>query len=239
MIKFVFFRAVKFSVKRLLGCLFLLLGAVVFFLWCSQPGDRVSPVQAVLPLSGRIICLDPGHGGYDPGTIRNKVQEKDVVLEIALCLRDYLQQGGAWVDITREEDEDFLEITAGPKKRLDMEHRRQVIEEGGAELLISIHANDISSSIWRGAQVFYQKGSEEGKLLASAIQDELTRILQNTDRQVKGGDYYILRETSMTGVIVEAGFLSNPEEAELLSRPDYQKKISWAIYLGIIRYLCQ
>ncbi len=238
MIKYIIFRAVRFPIKKLAYC-FLFSGAVGILLWCGNLDGRVSPAQAVLPLSGRIICVDPGHGGYDPGTIRNGIQEKDIVLKIALCLRDYLQQGGAWVVLTREKDLDFLEITAGPKKRLDMKNRCQIIEEGGGELLISIHANCISSSIWRGAQVFYREGSEEGKLLASAIQNELIRILKNTDREAKSGDYYILRETSIPGVIVEAGFLSNPEEAELLNSPEYQKKIAWAIYLGIISYLCQ
>lgn len=237
-IKYIIFRAVKFPIKQLVCCL-LLSGVVIILLWCGNLDDRVFPAQTVLPLSGRIICVDPGHGGYDPGTIRNGIQEKDIVLKIAVCLQDYLQQGGAWVVLTREEDRDFLEVTVGPKKRLDMKHRRQIIEEGGGELLISIHANCISSTIWRGAQVFYREGSEEGKLLASAIQNELIRILQNTDRQAKSSDYYILRETSMPGVIVEVGFLSNPEEAELLNRPEYQKKIAWAIYLGIISYLCQ
>lgn len=238
MIKYIIFRAVRFPIKKLAYC-FLFSGAVSILLWCGNLDGRVSPAQAVLPLSGRIICVDPGHGGYDPGTIRNGIQEKDIVLKIALYLRDYLQQGGAWVVLTREKDLDFLEITAGPKKRLDMKNRCQIIEEGGGELLISIHANCISSSIWRGAQVFYREGSEEGKLLASAIQNELIRILKNTDREAKSGDYYILRETSIPGVIVEAGFLSNPEEAELLNSPEYQKKIAWAIYLGIISYLCQ
>jgi N-acetylmuramoyl-L-alanine amidase len=184
-----------------------------------------------------VIGVDPGHGGYDPGVIKGDLKEKDIVLAIGLFLRKYLQQGGAWVVMTRDRDVDFLEAVAGPKKRLDMQNRLRIIEEAGVDLLISIHTNGMNSSLWRGAQVFYQQGSEEGKLLAGAIQDELRRVAKNTDRQVKGGDFFILREASMNGALVEVGFLSNPEEAALLATPEYQKKIAWAIYLGIISYL--
>jgi N-acetylmuramoyl-L-alanine amidase len=231
----IIFRAVKVSSRHLFFLLPILF--VIFAWWGGYFNGGVTPALAIFPLSGKIIGIDPGHGGYDPGSKRDNILEKDVVLGIGLYLREYLQQGGAWVVMTREEDVDLLATSAGPKKRLDMENRRQIIEDSGVELLVSIHANSISSSFWRGAQVFYQEGNDNGKLLASAIQDELIRVLQNTERQVKSGDYYIIRETSMTGVVVEAGFLSNPEEARLLSTAEYQKKVAWAIYLGIIKYL--
>lgn len=218
--------------------LILLVIAVTFF-WWSYSGSRASPAQAILPLSGKIIGIDPGHGGYDPGSGRGEIIEKDVVLQIALYLREYLQQAGGWVVMTRDEDFDLLEIPAGPKKDQDFQNRKKIIDDSGANLLISIHANAIASSHWRGAQVFYQEGSEEGRLLASAIQYEMVRVLKNTDRQIKNGNFFMLREISADGVIVEAGFLSNPEEAALLCSPDYQKKVAWAIYLGIINYLSQ
>ncbi|RJX23270.1 MAG: N-acetylmuramoyl-L-alanine amidase CwlD [Dethiobacter sp.] len=211
--------------------------ALLMILYRGYGHSRALPAQVLLPLSGRVIGIDPGHGGYDPGAKRGGVQEKDVVLEISLFLREYLQQGGAWVVMTRDRDTDLLEIMAGPKKRLDMQNRLQIVEEAGVELLVSIHTNSINSSRWRGAQVFYQEGHEEGKLLAAAIQDELRRVLKNTDRLAKGGNFFMLRESSMTGALVEVGFLSNPDEARLLTAPEYQKKIAWAIYLGIIKYL--
>jgi len=226
--------AVKLPVKYL----WLLLVVFLFIVFYrGYYNSRALPAQVLLPLSGRVIGIDPGHGGYDPGVKRGGIQEKDIVLQISLFLREYLQQGGAWVVMTRDRDTDLLEIMAGPKKRLDMQNRLKIIEEAGVELVISIHTNGMNSSRWRGAQVFYQEGHEEGKLLASAVQDELRRVAKNTDRQVKGGDFFILRESSMTGALVEAGFLSNPDEARLLTAPEYQKKIAWAIYLGIIRYL--
>jgi len=217
--------------------LIFLLAFAALLIWWGCRANRALPARTVLPLSGWTIGIDPGHGGYDPGAKRGELLEKDVVLEISLYLREYLQQGGARVVMTRDKDIDLLETLAGPKKRLDLKNRLKIIEEAGVDLLISIHTNDIVSSRWRGAQVFYQEGKEDGKLLACAIQDELGRVLKNTARQAKGANYYMLRESSMTAVLVEAGFLSNPEEARLLAAPDYQKKVAWAIYLGIIKYL--
>ncbi|HAA34591.1 MAG TPA: N-acetylmuramoyl-L-alanine amidase CwlD [Firmicutes bacterium] len=234
MIPVIVISTVKLPAKHI--CIILLL--LIFCLFCRSCFlSRPLTAQAPLPLSGMVIGVDPGHGGYDPGVIKGDIKEKDIVLAIGLFLRNYLQQGGAWVVMTRDRDMDFLEAVAGPKKRLDMQNRLRIIEEAGVELLISIHTNGMNSSLWRGAQVFYQQGSEEGKLLAGAIQDELRRVAKNTDRQIKGGDFFMLREASMNGALVEVGFLSNPEEAALLATPEYQKKIAWAIYLGIISYL--
>ncbi len=211
--------------------------AALFFTWHHLVPPRSVPAQAVLPLAGFVIAVDPGHGGYDPGSTANDLLEKDVVLEIALYLREYLLQGGARVIITREEDKDFLLPTAGPKKRLDFSNRLKIVEDGGADYLVSIHTNYISASRWRGSQVFYQENCSVGKRMAESIQTELTRVLKNTDRLARSGNYFILRESSMPGVVVEVGFISNPQEAALLSRADYQKKVAWAIYLGIIASL--
>ena len=206
---------------------------------CHYRTPRLAPVQGLLPLYGRVIAIDPGHGGYDPGAISNRLLEKDLVPEIALFLRDYLKQGGARVIMTRDRNKDFLEAGAGPKKRLDMRNRLKIVEDGGAELLPSIHANYMGSPRWRGSQVFFQEDCAEGQDLAQCIQRELIRVLQNTDRQAGSGDYFMLRESGMTGVVVEVGFLSNPHEAELMASPPYQKKLARAVYLGIVAYLTE
>lgn len=231
----IIFFSFKLPSRQLFLLLTLFIGALLFT-WHQVLPPRHVPVEAVLPLTGLIIAVDPGHGGYDPGSTSNGVLEKDVVLEIALYLRDYLQQGGARIILTREEDKDFLEATAGPKKRLDFSNRLQIVEDAAADLLISLHANCIASPRWRGSQVFYQKGCDEGQGLAECIQLELSRVLENTDRLAQSGNYYLLRESSMCGVVVEVGFLSNPQEAALLQKADYQKKVAWAIYLGIVAY---
>jgi len=190
-----------------------------------------------LPLSRKIVVIDPGHGGYDPGVTTGSLKEKDIVLAISLILRDYLQSGGAYVVMTREQDNDLLILpTAGPKKTQDMKNRKEIINNANPDLVISVHVNSISSSRWRGAQVFYSADSNKSKRIALLIQDELTRVLKNTNRSAKPGQYYIVNETNATAVLVEAGFISNSEEAKLLTDKDYQQKVAWAIYMGINRY---
>lgn len=193
-----------------------------------------------LPLAGKVLAIDPGHGGYDPGVVRNNVTEKSVVLAISLVLRDYLQSAGARVTMTRETDRDLLMLpAAGPKKRQDMRHRLHIIHMARPDILVSIHANAMGSVRWRGAQVFYKKEHEKSKRLANYIRQELIRVLENTDREIKQGDYFILNEAKTPAVLVETGFISNPDEAELLRDPMYQSRIAWAIYLGITRYFAE
>ncbi len=187
-------------------------------------------------MAARVIAIDPGHGGYDPGAFNYGAIEKDVNLAVSIMLRDYLQQGGATVIMTREKDMDLLEASKGPKKRQDMKNRLGIIEKSQADLFVSIHSNAIASSVWSGAQTFYQEGDEEGMRLAGLIQEELISVLQNTNRSISTAEYYLLENLYIPGVVVEVGFLSNPEEAVLLQDPEYQKKISWAIYGGIIKY---
>lgn len=231
------FHVIKLPLKYFYMIVALLIIIMLLFLQNNIKQSRLLPVQALLPLNGLVIAIDPGHGGYDPGSSGNGLLEKDVVLQISLYLREYLQQGGARVVMTREQDKDFLETAAGPKKRLDLQNRLQVVESGGADLLVSVHANYIASPRWYGSQVFYQEGCSEGRKLAESIQRELARVLENTERQAQSSSYYILRESSMPGVMVEAGFLSNPREAALLGDSAYQRKLAWAVYLGIIASL--
>ncbi|UNC90974.1 N-acetylmuramoyl-L-alanine amidase [Candidatus Contubernalis alkaliaceticus] len=233
--KIVYFFSPKKRSKKLAIILLFILMIGSSMVW-NFAKKNIESAVTFLPLQGRTIVVDPGHGGYDPGVGRNDFAEKDVNLAISLVLRDYLQQGGARVVMTREIDMDFLQAAAGPKKKLDMKNRLVIIEESKADLIISIHSNAISSSYWSGAQTFYQEGDEEGKALAELIQKEMIRVLQNTDRMIKPGDYVLLRESSMPGVVIELGFLSNPTEARLLMDPEYQIKLAWSIYGGLVNY---
>ncbi len=230
-----FFFAFKLNRKRLWVLLVLLLGLVPGFF--PKQEEPASTIEAVLPLNELVIGIDPGHGGYDPGASQGEFLEKDIVLQVGLYLRSYLQQGGARVVMTRVDDSDLLACPAGPKKRTDLSNRLYLLEKAQVDLVISIHANYISSPRWRGAQAFYRQGCERSQSLSRVIQEELIRVLQNTTRQAAAGNYFILNETSDPAALVEIGFLSNPDEARLLNSPDYQKKIAWSIYLGIVRHL--
>lgn len=194
-----------------------------------------------LPLSGKVIVVDPGHGGVDGGAVgQDEIVEKEIALEIALMLREYLQGSGAFVIMTRETDRDLApEGLRGYSRRKtqDLHKRLEIINVPDRDLFVSIHLNAVPSSRWRGAQTFFNPANEESQKLSRFIQDELRKNLGNTDRYAKKLTHvFLLKEAKIPGAIVEVGFLSNPDEAQLLSQKDYQNKIAISIYRGILRY---
>jgi len=186
-----------------------------------------------------IIYIDPGHGGYDGGaSSSNDDYEKDLNLSVALHLRNYLEQVGINVLLTRDSDIDFVTPGKGTKKRRDLDKRIEMINQSDADLFISIHMNALRNPRWNGAQTFYCTKYAENKLLAESIQKGLKEILQNTDRKAKPyKTLYLLKMVDKPGALIEAGFLSNPNEANLLGQIAYQDKVAYAIYIGIISYL--
>ncbi|WP_166245924.1 N-acetylmuramoyl-L-alanine amidase CwlD [Paenibacillus turpanensis] len=196
-----------------------------------------------LPLSGKTIVIDAGHGGPDGGaSSKEGVIEKDITLAISLHLRDYLQQAGALVLMTREADHDLAEQnTRGLRKRKveDLHNRSKFVQESGADMLLSIHLNAIPSERWYGAQTFYTKNHEGNQALATLIQEELKRTVVETDRVAKSLDktVYLLKESQIPSSLIEVGFLSNPEEARKLATETYQKQLAAAIYQGVLRYV--
>jgi N-acetylmuramoyl-L-alanine amidase len=193
-----------------------------------------------LPLSGKIILLDPGHGGPDGGAGNSKALEKDIALDISLKVRDYLQEQGALVVMTRETDTDLADVsTKGYSRRKveDLKTRLKMINNSDNDLFVSIHLNAIPSSRWSGAQTFYAPHFKENAKAAKFIQDELIVNLENTTRRAKPiNSVYILKNAKKPGVLVEVGFLSNPHEREQLKKEAYQEKIAASIYQGVVRY---
>ena len=134
--------------------------------------------------------------------------------------------------MTREGDESLT--GSNSTKREDMKPRVDVINNTKPDIAVSIHQNSYSDSQVSGAQVFYFSGSDEGKLYAETIQNELLRFDEENHRQAKANDnYYLLTNTNVPAVIVECGFLSNYEEAEKLAKEEYQEEISNVIVHGI------
>ncbi|MCC2683854.1 MAG: N-acetylmuramoyl-L-alanine amidase [Paenibacillaceae bacterium] len=219
----------------------LLVGLAIYIFAHELPATKTWTYWT-MPLSGKQIAIDAGHGGPDGGAkSKDGVIEKDINLAISLYLRDYLQQSGALVLMTREEDRDL----AGPdtkglskRKTEDLHARGDLIAGKHADLFLSIHMNSTPSGQWRGAQTFYFPNHPDNKELAQLIQDELKRNLGNTDRVAKTVDksVYLLKTLTMPGALVEVGFLSNPEEARLLADRNYQKKVAASIYQAILRY---
>lgn len=191
-----------------------------------------SSKDVFLPIESKVIVIDPGHGGWDPGkTGVNGANEKDINLAIAKKLAQYLEDSGADVIMTRDDDEALSE-----NKREDLKLRTESIDE--SDLLISIHQNSFpQQKIW-GAQVFYYESSDEGKKLAELVQLSIKEYIGDGNKRVpKSSDsYYILKNTDVTSIIVECGFLSNNDEEQKLNSEQYQDKIAWAIYMGILKY---
>lgn len=194
-----------------------------------------------MPLSGKTIALDPGHGGPDGGAeSKDGTIEKDINLNIALHLRDYLQEAGALVVMTREDDKDLADSsTKGYSKRKteDLMNRAQFINQKKADLFLSVHVNSIPEIKWSGAQTFYYPNHKDSIVLATFIQEELKTNLNNTNRIAKPvGNVFLLKTLQMPSALIEVGFLSNPGEAEKLKSRNYQKKLAAAIYQGVLRY---
>lgn len=197
-----------------------------------------------LPLAGQVIVLDPGHGGVDGGAVGDdQTLEKDISLIVTKKLRDYLQQSGALVYITRETDRDLAEEeTDGIARRKveDIKNRVAFIEEKDPDFFVSIHLNAIPSTEWSGAQSFYYPVLEQSKTLAKSIQSEIKRNLENTNREalaLKG--MYLLKHAERPGALVEIGFLSNTHERELLKTESYQTKMAASIYEGILNFVTE
>ena len=187
-----------------------------------------------------IVAIDPGHGGNDPGKIGiNDKLEKDINLAIAMKLEKLLKKQDIEVVMTRTEDVGLYQESDSNKKRADMKKRVTLINESNADLCVSIHQNSYPDESVKGAQVFYYGQSQEGKKLAEALQQTLVEQLDpQNHRQAKANEsYFLLKKTPSPTVIVECGFLSNYEEAELLKSEAYQKKVAEAVKTGILKCL--
>lgn len=210
----------------------------VFFL--SKEAALAAKEAAASKYEKQAIVIDPGHGGADPGMIgMGKLEEKRINLSISLKLKELLEERGYDIILTREGDYGLYEENSENKKMQDMKTRTEIIDHAAPVLTVSIHQNSYSDLSVKGPQVFYYKDSKEGKVLAEDIQKSLnTGLAVARPRQVKGNSsYYLLRNSKGTLVIVECGFLTNPQEAALLQTEEYQKKVAGCIARGIENYL--
>lgn len=186
------------------------------------------------------IVIDAGHGGDDPGKIGiNDAKEKDINLSIALKLKKLLEKENIEVVLTRKDKNGLYSMGASNKKVEDMRKRCDIITEAMPVFTVSIHQNSYTEEYVKGAQVFYFGQSAEGKELAETLQESLrTHLDEENNRVAKANEsYYLLKKTPTPTVIVECGFLSNTEEANLLITEEYQDKVAEAIRDGILTYL--
>lgn len=188
------------------------------------------------------VVLDAGHGGFDSGKVGiDGTLEKNVNLSLAKKLEKLLKAADVKVLMTRREDVSLSDPSVSSLKRQDMINRTAIMNEAAADCIISIHQNSYPEPSVDGAQVFYYTESPEGKQLAELIQQQLITGADPTNhRKVKANSsYFLLKNVSAPTVIVECGFLSNPEESKKLVDDAYQQKLAWTIHLGILQYLNQ
>ncbi|HEX6593965.1 MAG TPA: N-acetylmuramoyl-L-alanine amidase CwlD [Bacillota bacterium] len=221
------------------------MGIVVLIFLLQLPISKTEPTWESwsLPLSGKTIVIDPGHGGPDGGAVgKDQTSEKEIALSVSKKLQQYLQQSGALVYLTREKDKDLAHPdTKGlsNRKSEDIRNRLKFIHDRKADFFVTIHLNAISSSRWSGAQTFYYPESDESRHLAKMIQDELRRNLETDRSSLAINNIYLLKHARVPGALVEIGFLSNDRELQLLKKEDYQRQMAGSIYEGLLRYVTE
>ncbi|MBU5455753.1 N-acetylmuramoyl-L-alanine amidase CwlD [Caproiciproducens sp. MSJ-32] len=215
----------------------IVLSLILLFLFC------IFPVKInALEKEGKIILIDPGHGGIDGGaSTKSGPLEKDLNLQISLKLRDALEKEGYKVYLTRETDEGLYSQgkTVREKKREDLKKRREMKKETNCHVFISIHQNMFPQSKCYGAQVWYS-ANDKSQLLANHVQEALKETIKDNNKRVSkpsGDDYLILRDDyDGASILIECGFLSNPEEERKLQTEEHQNLIVKGISLGLERY---
>lgn len=207
----------------------------------GSQGESETETSSRAADTGWTVVLDAGHGAADSGKVGiNGVLEKDVNLSIVLKLREYLEQEGVMVVLTRVDDSPLYQESDQNHKLADMKKRLDIMDSANPNLVVSIHQNSYTQESAKGPQVFYYATSEEGQKLAQYLQDSFDSVVgeEQNKRVIKPNrDYYLLVHTPYTIVICECGFLSNQQEADLLATEDYQDKVAKSVSEGIMNYL--
>lgn len=229
MLKRMFHKIMKVEKSKIILIIYLL----VIFFGVARTYYYETKQTFAMPISKKVIVLDAGHGGFDPGKVSNdNILEKDINLNITKKLQTYLEHSGSFVLNTRIDDN-----ALSNDKKGDMNERKKLANKEGVDLFVSIHQNSFSKQDVKGAQVFYYGDSEESKRLAECVQNRLREIDNTNNREAKPNkNYYLLKKTEVPSIIIECGFLSNENEKNKLNSQEYQDKVAWAIYLGILDY---
>lgn len=176
----------------------------------------------------KVIAIDPGHGGHDPGAVGNGYREKDIVLNVGLHLKKYLNDAGIEVVMTRATD-----------VFIPLDERVSIAVNGGADTFVSIHMNSAGSSSAAGTETYYSTAGnydrvQASKKLTEFIQKRLLNELGTKNRGEKTAPFRVIHRNSLPSVLVELGFISNAREAQLIA--NNQQDAAHAIYLGIVDY---
>ena len=226
--------------KRIIFVLSMVFISVFVYFFSVNTEQTIETVS--LPVTNKVVVIDAGHGSPDEGAeSANGVTEAQTNLKIALKVQNLLEQAGCTVILTRSDENAIYDVdskTLRQKKNSDIKNRVKIGNESSADIFVSIHLNKIPQSQYYGWQTFYKQGNEQGKNLATCIQNSLNEAIQKENKRVplKIDNIYIIKNVEIPTSIIECGFLSNLEEEKLLLQDDYQNKLAWGIYTGIINY---
>ena len=228
--------------KKSLHLTLVLIGCFLVLAVCARITERALPTAADT-LNKPVIVLDAGHGGLDSGAVGTSgVLEKDINLSIVLTLRDMFEMSGFEVVLTRDEDISIYDpgVEGIREQKLnDMDNRLEIIQSYPDSIFLCIHQNNFTDPRYFGGQMFYNNNNPKNRTLAQIMQNKFAQLQPGNGREIKlsGNELYLLRFNKNPSLMIECGFLSNPEEEQQLSTWEYQQKVAFTIYGGVMEFL--
>lgn len=242
--KFIYSRSSKTQIFKFLLpaiCSFFLI--LTYFLSTFAANALKEKKEVAIKPSPPTVIIDAGHGGFDGGAVVGEIFEKDINLAIANALSDMLKLSGIRVINTRTDDtstESDASLSIANRKRSDLRNRLYLANGTPEAILISIHQNKFSSPSAKGAQIFYGNKSDKSALIAESIRKNIVSLIQSENKRAlkkATKDVFLLYNSEIPAVIVECGFMSNEAELKKLLNKDYQSKMAFAIFCGILEYI--
>ena len=221
----------------------ILVGILAFGIQISNEQRKELTVETTsTPASNKTIVIDAGHGTPDKGAeSKNGTTESDINLAITLKVQNLLEQSGCVVLLTRSDENGIYSLdskTLKEKKVSDIKNRVKIGNNSSADIFVSIHLNKIPQEQYYGWQCFYKKENENSKKLAENIQNSLNESIEKENKReaLSITNKYIVEHVEIPLSIVECGFLSNSQEEKELKDDEYQNRLAWGIYCGIVNY---
>ena len=225
---------IKICIFSIVLSLTALLLCTLFYYWTGKDADTWTIKNSPT------VIIDAGHGGMDSGASCEGVYEKELNLSLALMLGDMLKSSGYEVIQTRSDDIMLGNGAKGSVKMADLKERVNLANSYDNAVFVSIHMNKFSQEKYSGLQVFYSKNNKSSASLAEKIQSNVKTMLQSgNNREIKqaGSNIFLLDNIDTPAVLVECGFLSNPDERKKLSTDEYRKELASVIYSSVVEFL--
>lgn len=228
--------------KRSLRLTLSMIGCFVLLAVCARVTERALPTAADA-VKRPIIVLDAGHGGMDSGAVGGGgTLEKDVNLSIVKILRDMLEMSGFEVVLTRSEDISIYDAGVEGirnQKLSDMDNRLEIIQSYPDSIFLCIHQNNYTDPQYFGGQMFYNNNNPDNRTLAQIMQNKFAELQPGNDREIKlsGDELFLLKSNPNPSLMIECGFLSNPDEEARLSTWEYQQQVAFTIYGGVMEFI--